>query len=374
MISPRRLKALVRKETLQIVRDPSSILIAFILPIILLLIFGYGVSLDSNNLRIGIVVEESSPDTTDFLNAFLGSRYFEPTSGNSMAAMEALLEKEEIRGIVRLQSDFASQLARPSGVAPIQVITDGSQPQLAAFLEAYVRGAWAHWRELRSIGSGVSAEQAPISVEPRIWFNPSALSRNVLIPGSIAIIMTVVGALLTALVVAREWERGTMEALLASPVTRLELLLGKVIPYFGLGLISFTGCVVFAVFILRISFEGSVFALYLTASLFLLGALGLGLAISAGAKNQFLASQAALNAAFLPAFILSGFIFEIQSMPHWIQAITRVIPARYLVSSLQTIFLAGDLWPVLLPKLGVLALIAILLLGLTARLLKRRLD
>lgn len=373
MISVRRLRALVWKEILQIGRDPSSILIAFVLPIILLLIFGYGVSLDSKNLRLGIVIEKPSPAASDFLDAFLGSPYFDPLVGQTMPPMEEKLAAGDIRGIVRLQDDFDGLLATPGAQAPIQVVTDGSEPQIAAFLENYVKGAWLHWRELAALEKGRTAA-SPIAIESRIWFNPTADSRNVLIPGSIAVIMTVVGALLTALVISREWERGTMEALLASPVTRIELLLGKIIPYYALGLVSFIGCVLFAILALGVSFQGSVWALFIVVTLFLLGALGMGLAISAAAKDQFLASQAALNAAFLPAFILSGFIFEINSMPDWIQTIAKVIPARYFVNCLQTIFLAGDLWTVLLPNMAVLALIAAILLGLTAKLLKRRLD
>lgn len=373
MNSVRRIRALVRKEILQISRDPSSILIAFILPLILLFIFGYGVSLDSKHVRLGLVIEQPSAATESFASAFDGSEYFDVTRASHLSTLEEALVAGELRGIVVLPANFAERLGQSEGNAPIQVITDGSEPQIASFVENYVRGVWLRWRELQAL-EHESSIRSPVSVEARFWFNPALTSRNFLLPGSIAIIMTVIGALLTALVIAREWERGTMEALLSSPLSRAEMLLGKVIPYYLLGLLSFFVCVAIAVFLFQIPLRGSLFALFACIAAFLPGALGIGLTISAVTKNQFVASQIALNAAFLPAFLLSGFIFEIHSMPLWIQQLTRIIPARYFVSSLQTVFLAGDDWSLLLPKLGVLMLMGVLFLGLTARNLKRSLD
>ncbi len=374
MISFRRVRALIVKEVKQITRDPSSLLIAGVLPLVLLFIFGYAVSLDSEHVPIGVVIEQPSAEANDFASAFSGSPYFDVSLGTDARAMERQLVTGGLRGVVTLRADFAQRLDQPGAIAPVQVITDGSSPQVASFVENYARGAWASWQLQRRYESGATSGGPLITVEPRIWFNPAGVSRYFLVPGAISIIMTLVGALLTALVIAREWERGTMEALLASPVTRIEMLLGKVIPYYALGLLSFIGCVAVAIFLFHVPLRGSFGALLLLTSIFLLGALGLGLTISAATRNQFLASQAALNAAFLPAFMLSGFLFEIRSMPGWIQAITHVLPARYFVGGLQTIFLAGDVWPVLWPKLGALALMATLLLALTAKNLVRRLD
>ncbi|MGC9450840.1 MAG: ABC transporter permease [Oceanipulchritudo sp.] len=369
----RRLRALVRKEFLQVGRDPSSILIAFIIPLILLFIFGYGLSLDSKNLRVGLVIESVSGEASEFAAALRGSGYFEVRGGTDLRAFEDLLARGQLRGIIVLPEDFARHVRGEGKEAAFQIITDGSEPQIAAFVENYTRGVWLTWNEQRRYQEGFGWNP-PITVEQRYRYNPAVRSRNFLIPGSIAVIMTIVGALLTALVVAREWERGTMEALLASPVTRAELIIGKIIPYFILGMGSFAVCVLTAVFLFKVPLQGSLFALTITTSLFLLTALGMGLGISAGTRDQFLAAQIALNVAFLPAFILSGFVFEIKSMPLWIQAITYIIPARYFVSSLKSLFLAGDIWSILLPNLLFLLLASIVFLGLTARNMARKLD
>jgi ABC-2 type transport system permease protein len=370
-MSPRRVRALVWKELLQVGRDPSSILIALVLPLLLLFIFGYGISLDSRHVPVGVVVEGGGGEADAFVAALAGSPFLSIRRGHDARELDAALRAGELRGIVVLPADFDRKVA--GGEAAAQVITDGTEPQIASFVTSYVRGALAGWQDSRASEAGVSPTP-PIEVRQRVWYNPGLVSRAFLVPGSIAIILTVVGALLTALVIAREWERGTMEALLASPVTRGEFLLGKVLPYFGLGLASFSVCVVAAIFVFDVPLRGGLFALYLAASLFLLGGLGLGLAISAVTKNQFLASQAAINAAFLPAFMLSGFIFEIRSMPAWIQMIARAVPARYLVESLKTLFLVGDVWPFLLPRFGALALIATAFLALVALKLERHLD
>lgn len=374
--SPRRLRALVWKEWLQIVRDPSSILIAFVLPVALLFIFGYGVSLDAKSLPVGIVIEEPNPVSLAFASSFEGSHYFRVRRGTDLRELQDDLMREKLRGIIVIPSDFEKRLHRPGAVgeeAPILVITDGSQPSLATFVENYAAGALASFKRFGSIEKGFTPRDL-IGIEARFWFNPSTNSRDFLIPGSLAIIMTVIGALLTSLVIAREWERGTMEALLASPVTRLELLLGKVVPYFILGLVSFFLSVGVAVWLFHVPLRGSLFALFLVASTFLLGALGLGLFISAATKNQFQASLAAINAAFLPALLLSGFIFEIRSMPVMLQWLTTILPARYFVGALQTLFQAGDIWAVLWPKILMLTVMGALLLTLTAKKNVRTLD
>ncbi len=206
------------------------------------------------------------------------------------------------------------------------MIVDGSDPNTANFVQNYAQGAVANWERQRQ--ADVAVQSPAISVEQRFWFNPELTSRNFLVPGSIAIVMTLVGTLLTSLVVAREWERGTMEAMMATPVTAVELLAGKILPYFLLGLTSMTLCVLLAVFLFGVPFRGSVAALYALSAAFLIPALGQGLLISTATKNQFLASQLALITAFLPAFLLSGFLFEINSMPTVIQWITFIVLKR----------------------------------------------
>jgi ABC-2 type transport system permease protein len=366
----RRLRALVFKEARQIVRDPSSILIAFVLPLVLLFLFGYGVSLDATRTRIGLVVEKSGPEAQGLAASFEASRYFETRRARDRRAFEEELVLGRIKGIVVIPARFDGDLHR-AGVRPrIQVIVDGSEPNTASLVMGYTQGVVATWAGLRA---AESRPPAPEVVQQRFWFNPELTSRYFLVPGSIAIVMALVGTLLTALVVAREWERGTMEAMMATPVTATELLLGKLIPYFLLGLISMTLCVLTAVFLFGVPFRGSVPALYALCSAFLLPALGQGLLISAGTKNQFLASQLALLSAFLPTFLLSGFLFEIDSMPRPIQWLSVIVPARYLIPSLQTVFLAGDLWPFFLRNIAVLLLFGAVLLALAARSTRKRL-
>lgn len=378
--SLRRLKALCWKETLQILRDPSSNIIAFILPVVMLFIFGYGINLDSKGLHVGLVLEDTSPEARHFADSLRGSPYFRLQIGRSQAEAAQALTEGRVRGFVVVPPDFAEALKRPGDTAPLQVVTDGAEPNTANFVENYIRVAWEAWLAERGDGgaSGPPADRAraraAVTLEPRFWFNPAAESRNYLIPGSITIIMTVIGALLTSLVVAREWERGTMEALLASPVTRAELLLSKLAPYYGLGMLSLFICVGVAVFLLGVPFRGSVVVLWLVGSLFLGSALGLGLLLSTVTRNQFNAAQAALNAAFLPALILSGFIYEIRSMPAVIRGVTYVVPARYFVSAMQTLFQAGNVWPVLVKSMVFLAAASVLFIGLTALKTRRRLE
>lgn len=367
----RRFAALVRKESYQIVRDPSSILIAFVLPMILLFLFGYAVSLDATNIRIGLVVESPTPVTRDLAASFQASRYFEVVGGRDRRAFEDDLVLGRINGIVVIPATFAGDLAG-GGAPQIQVLVDGSDPNTASFAQNYAQGVVANWARLRA--AEVDATPPAITLEQRFWFNPELSSRYFLVPGSIAIVMTLVGTLLTSLVVAREWERGTMEAMMATPVTATELLAGKVLPYFVLGLTSMTLCVLVAVFLFGVPFRGSVMALYALSAAFLVPALGQGLLISAATKNQFLASQLALMSGFLPSFLLSGFLFEIDSMPRVIQWITVIVPARYLIPSLQTVFLAGDIWPLFLRSIAILLLAGAVLFVLAARSTRKRIG
>ncbi|MBK8199892.1 MAG: ABC transporter permease [Acidobacteria bacterium] len=345
----RRTLSLARKETFQIIRDPSSILIAFVLPLILLLLFGFGISLDANSIRIGIVAQDARADARSLVQAFEGSGYFETVTAFDQAALEPGLVSGELRGLVIIPADFTERLRRRDP-APIEVLTDGSQPNTAQFVANYAQGVYGVW-QARRIADAALPAPAAITPQPRFWFNAELTSRYNLVPGSTAVVMTIIGTLLTALVIARECERGTMEAVLATPVSRVELLLSKIVPYFLLGMSSLVLCALAAVFVFNVPFRGSVFALAAVAAAFLVPALGQGLLISAATKNQFVAAQLALFTGFLPATLLSGFIFEISAMPLPIRTVTTVIPARYFVTSLQTLFLAGDVWSVLWPAI-----------------------
>lgn len=367
-----RLWALCRKEVRQIMRDPSSAIIAFVQPMLLLFIFGYGINLDMDHLRLGLCDEDGGPAAAEFTAQLTGSPYFEIT-GASRPRLDLLLENGDIRGYVVLARDFSRLLDSPGETAPVQVVTDGAEPNTANFVGAFVSNAWQQWQQTRARDRGETAVRG-VEVQTRYWFNPAAVSRHYLIPGSITIIMTVIGAMLTSLVVAREWERGTMEALLASPVTRTELLLSKLLPYYTLGIVSMVVVVLCAVFVMGVPFRGSIAALFLVTTVFLLSMLGIGLFISSTMRSQFDSAQTTLNVAFLPATMLSGAFFVISSMPAPVRMLTYILPPRYFVSSLQTIFLAGDVWPILLPDIAFLTGTSILFLALTALKTARRLD
>lgn len=369
---PRRLAALIRKEGAQVVRDPSAILIAFVLPLILLFMFGYAVSLDTSRTRIALVLEDDSEPAMSLAAAFVHSPQFRVTLGRSLRDVRDRMIDGRVRAVVVIPQDFGRGEAH-GHPPPIQIVTDGSQPNTASFAAAYGDGVRAAWEASRHAEHGVTASP-PISVSQRVWYNPSLKSRNFLVPGSIAIVMTMIGTLLTALVVAREWERGTMEALLATPISMAEFIASKVIPYYLLALASMALCTIIAVLIFGVPFRGSVLALFAIASAFLMPALGLGLYISAATKNQFVASQVALLTAFLPTFILSGFIYEIGSMPWPIRMITYLVPARYLIPSLQTVFLAGDLWGLILPDIFAMLAFGFVFFALSFHATRRSLD
>jgi ABC-2 type transport system permease protein len=367
-----RLRGLLRKEFYQILRDPSSLAIAFLLPVVLLLIFGYGVSLDAEHVPIALVVELPSPDTTSFTSGFQHSRYFEPVFHHNLREAEEALLDRRVLAIVHLRSDFARQLRQPGG-APIQVIVNGVDANTGRLILGYVQGVWQKWLQREALARGETLAM-PIQLEQRVWFNSELRSRNFLVPGLIAIIMTLIGALLTALVMAREWERGTMEALLVTPVTMREVLVGKLVPYFILGMGGLSLSVAMGVWLFGVPLRGSLWVLFAASALFLLAALGMGLLISTVTKNQFVAGQLAIITTFLPAFILSGFIFDIGSMPQIIQWLTHVLAASYFVAILQTVFLAGNVWSVILPNALALLLMAAFFLGLSRRKLRKRLE
>lgn len=358
-----RLKALCWKEALQIVRDPSSILMAFVMPAVLLFIFGYGVNLDVSRSPVAVLLRDQGPAARSLATALTASPALRVRSVTRLDEAERQLAAGDVRAFVVVDARFSRELAG-GGAPALLIATDGSLPTTAATVAGDVQGVVARWQQQWLADHG-RAGRAPIHVEARSWFNPSTESRNFLIPGSIVIIMTVLGALLTSLVVAREWERGTMEALLAAQITRGELLLSKLIPYYVLAVVAMLTCMLVATTVMGVPFRGSILALLLVTTLFLGGTLGLGLLISTRTRNQFNAAQAALNVAYMPAVMLSGFVYEIASMPTVVQMVANVLPARYFVSSIQTLFQAGVVWHALLPDVAFLAVTAALFIGLT---------
>lgn len=367
-----RLMGLMRKETYEILRDPSSIAIAFILPLALLLIFGYGVSLDARRIAIALVVDHPTQLTASFLAELQRSPWFRPTIYPNQDSAEQALLHRHADAILWLRSDF-TRLSYSSGSAPIHLTVNGVDANQARIIENYVNGTWLLWLQQEATRRGTSLAK-PVVADTQVWFNPALRSRDYLIPGLIAIIMTLIGALLTALVVAREWERGTMEGIMVTPVGKTEILLGKLVPYFVLGMGGMIMSTAMAVFLFDVPLRGSLLVLFGTAALFLLTSLGMGLVISVLARSQFVAAMVAIVTTFLPAFILSGFLFDIRSMPHFIQVLTHIVAARYFVTMLQSSFLAGDIWPVIIPNGFGLATLCVAFLGIALLRFRKRLD
>ena len=364
----RQVLALIIKEYKQIVRDPSSWLVAVGLPIIFLLLFGYGINLDAGVMDFAVIDESRGARSLRLAAAFAHSPSFRVLPAGDRLEAEHMMRDSTVRGMLVIPRDFEAGLEAGRG-APLQLLVDGAEPNTAKFISAYAQGVIENW-QAAEFGA---PPPAPVSLESRYWYNPAALSPWFLIPGSITIIMTLIGVILTALVIAREWERGTMEAMFATPVSRMQLLLGKLIPYFCLGMASMSLCALAASGIFGVPFRGSVGALVLISALFMLTSLGQGLLISVLARNQLLAAQAALFSGFLPAMILSGFVFDINSMPFVVQQITRIVPARYFNVCLQTLFLTGDVWEVFVPNMACMGAIALVFLALVYRNFVKRL-
>ena len=364
--SARRLAALVRKESRQMWRDPATILMAFVLPLVMIFLYAYAVSLDLRKVPVGLVLETDSASARSLEAAFSGSRYFEVHPARDRRQVEAGLVGGRLRGFVVIPADLDRRMA--AGGQLVQVVTDGTQPNTASFVGNYAASVVAAWQASRGSGGAL------VSLEPRFWYNPELESRRFLLPGAIAIIMTMIGTLLTAMVVAREWERGTMEAMIATPVSVFEILVGKLLPYFTLAMGATVICTVVSVAVFGVPLRGSWPSLLLLSASFLVPALGQGLVISSVAKNQFVAAQLALLSGFLPAFLLSGFLFEISSMPLPIRLLTLLVPARYFVAALQTVFLAGDVWAVFLPNTLDMLAIGLGFLLLARAKTKKRLD
>jgi len=355
----RRIWALIRKESYELVRDPSSIAIGLVMPVMLVLLFGYGLSLDVTNVPVAIVLEDSSPDARELASGFQMSPYFDARILASMRAARQLMLEREVDGIVLIPSDFSRRLAVSD--AQVQVLVHGTDANNARIIQAYAQGAIAQW-SARRIAEGNQVAAGPVVVRDRLWFNEANDSHYFLVPGLIVLIMTLIGAFLTAMVMAREWERGTLEALFVTPARTDEILFGKTVPYFALGIIGLLLCIVAAKYLFDVPLRGSFWVLMSVSMLYLLVTLGLGLLVSSVTRSQFVASQLALVVSFLPAMMLSGFLFDLRSAPVAVRLISYLMPARYYVSLLQTLFLAGNIWSVVIPNALVLAVIAAVLL------------
>jgi ABC-2 type transport system permease protein len=366
----RRLRALVVKESREVWRDPSSIAIGIVLPVILILLFGYGLSLDVKNVPVAVVLENPSPDAVAFAAGFRLSPYFDAHLLTSMPDAKKMLDSQEVDGIVLIRSNFSREVKL--GNAPVEVLVNGADANKARIIQSYAQGAIGQWFS-RKDAQGEELAVGQVTVQSLLWFNEADDSHYFLVPGLIVLVMTLIGGLLTAMVMSREWERGTLEALFVTPVRAEEILLAKMVPYFCLGMIGLFLCLLSAKFLFHVPFRGSIWLMVASSMLYLLVALAIGLLISSAVKSQFVASQATLLVTFLPALMLSGFLFDLRSMPAAVRIITYALPARYYVAMLQTIFLAGDVWSVVIPNGAVLAAMAVILLALTRITLRKKL-
>lgn len=372
-----RLRGFLKKETLQIIRDPSSIALALIMPLVLLFIFGYGVNLDAEYIPVAVVAENNTPLERDLISRFELSTNFDVIQCSSLHEAQDLVERREVDAVIQLQPDFSARLQGGSAngrlQAPVQLIVNGIDANRARLIEGYVRSVVGKWAKSREV-KGELAASPLVSISQRIWFNEGAESRHFMVPGLITLIMTLIGILLTALVIAREWERGTMEAMLVTPLRRIDILLGKILPYYILGMLGMSMSVVIAVTVFQVPFRGSVWALWLLSSLFMLASLGFGLLLSAAIRIQFVAAQVSIVAGFLPAFFLSGLIFDVESAPMAIQVVSHIVPAKYFVTISHTLFMAGDIWSVLLPNGLVLAGMSVFFLTVAYKKISKRLE
>jgi ABC-2 type transport system permease protein len=373
-----RLLAIARKEVVQILRDSRSLIIVVIMPAVLVLLFGYGVNLDLKGLPVYVFDRDGSQQSQDLLKHFQASEYFHIARvvGSYSELTRALDDGHAKMGIV-IPWDFSQRL-RDGRPAEVQALVDASDDNTAnvligysqAVVQGYAAGVQIDWLRQR----GLSIQPATMSVDTRTWYNEDLESSAFIIPGVLALVMSVIGAFLTSLTIAREWERGTMEQLISTPVTAMEIMLGKLAPYFVLGMIDTLISALIAIYWFDVPFRGSWITLMVSSAMFMVVVLSLGFFISVLAKNQFAASQIALLITFLPAFLLSGFLFSIEQMPVPLQWITRILPARYYVSVLKKIFLKGTAAHLLYADLVPLAVFTLVLGVLATRSFHKRLS
>jgi ABC-2 type transport system permease protein len=368
----RRFKALLVREYRQTFRTRGSIAIVFAGPALLLILFAYSVSLDIERVPVAIAIEQSTPEARDLAGAFYNARYFRPVFFEGRHAAEGALAEGDVSGVIVLAGDFA-RAALGGDQAPVQILVDGVDPRISRIVASYTESAVANWLAQRALVGRASGVDA-VRTRSRVWFNAELESRYFLMPGLIVLLMTVVGPLLTALVIVREWESGTMEAMLATPMTSGDFIVAKVAWYLTLGLAAVMLMVGLTVHVTGVPFRGSILPIVLAGVLFMLCAVGLGAVISMAARAKVAATRLTLTTGYLPAYMLSGVLFDLRSAPEPIQWVSHLVPARYFVSILHTVMLAGDMWAVILPDLAGLALIALALLGCAAILIRKRLS
>jgi ABC-2 type transport system permease protein len=376
-MSWRRLAAVARKELIQIWRDSRSLGIVLVMPVAMMLLFGYGVNLDMKHIPVCVFDREGSQQSQDLLKRFQASEYFEVARVvDNYPALVHAIDSDQARVALVVPQDFSERL-RTGETASVQAIVDATDDNTANLAIGYTRGVVQDFSEQVQVDwlrqQGRPEPKPPISVDARTWFNEDLESKAFIVPGVLALVMSVIGAFLTSLTIAREWERGSMEQLISTPVTPLEIMLGKLAPYFVIGMLNTGVCAAVGIWWFQVPFRGSAATLFASSALFMTVVLGLGFFISVVGKSQLAASQMALVVTFLPAFLLSGFLFSIDQMPAVIRAITRVIPARYFVTILKDVFLKGSGLGLLEGELAALAVFAVALTVVATRAFKKKL-
>lgn len=366
-----RFRALLKKESRQLIRDKSSLAIGLLLPVVLILLFGYGLSFDLSNGRIGVVAEQPSPQSRQLISGLQGSRYLSAQQYSNYPEAVAAIKKDEIDAILVIPAAFAADSAQ--GQAHLQLLLNGRSTSIASAMQGYVSGAISTASAIQAERQHAGAPAARVTVEQRMWFNESSNSTWYLVPGLIVLILTLIGAFLTCLLIARERERGTLEALFVTPVRPFELVLAKLAPYFVIGMIDIAVCLTASYFLFDVPMRASMLAIFSASLMYLLVSLLLGLAISGYSSSQFQASQIALLASFMPALMLSGFVFDTRNLPVVVQAVSHVLPATHFMTLIKTLLLGGDDWALWLKECGILMLYVIVLAAVSARSLKKQL-
>ncbi|MDD5495668.1 MAG: ABC transporter permease [Candidatus Omnitrophica bacterium] len=373
----RRTKAVFNKEFIQIMRDPRSLALALLIPIVLIVLFGYGLSLDINNIPLAIWDQDNTTVSRDFILNFKNSYYFKIIGYyDNYRDLQRLLDKSDAMLAMVIPKHFTWHI-QAKQAAPVQMILDGSDSNTANIALGYVNSVVSIYNSnfmVNALKNMTLVNPTPIDVRPRVWFNQDFESKNFIVPGLIAVIMMIIAALLTSLTIAREWERGTMEQLIATPIRPLELIIGKFGPYFVIGMIDLAIAVLMGKFVFGVPFRGSIVLLVVLSSIFLTGSLMLGIFISIVSKSQLMASQMAILTSFLPTFLLSGFTYEIFNMPQWVQDITYLIPARYFIVILRGIYLKGVGVRVLYDETLCLIVFALITTALATRRFKKKIT
>ncbi len=377
-MKPIRVWAIARKEFVHIVRDPRSLMMAIAIPMLLLVLFGYALTLDVDNVPMVVWDQNQSQTSREFISRFVGSRYFAIGQyARNYHEVERAIDTGTALVALIIPTDFGGNI-KAGRAAPVQLIVDGSDSNTATIAMGYADFVALNYSQdvaIREIArSGGQKLHPPLDMRPRVWFNAELVSKNYIIPGLIAVIMMVIAALLTSLTVAREWERGTMEQLIATPVKGSELILGKLLPYFALGMLDVLLAVLMGEFLFEVPLRGNVGLLFGMTAIFLVGALSLGMLISILTRSQLLASQLAMVLTFLPSFLLSGFMYSIDNMPTPIQIITHLIPARYFVALLKGIYLKGVGLETLGLEAVLLAVFAIVMVALANFKFRKKLE